>query len=134
MKTPLLTILILASLAGIAQSKPAYQKCSAGKRADSIAFAKKIDYYVYLLEHNKSLKIKILLIALTGLSLSASAQTKKDSTNVSTKDLQTIQRNSLLIQQTIHRMDMSALLRDKLDSVYSQSAVIIDERLKVKKP
>ncbi len=76
----------------------------------------------------------IALIALMGLSLSASAQSKPDSTKISIPDLRTIQRNSLLIQQTIHRFDMSALLRDKLDSVYNQSAIIVDERLKVKKP
>lgn len=75
----------------------------------------------------------ILTTLLISSALFASAQTK-DSIKVSKLDLQTIQRNSLIIQQTIHRMDMSALLRDKLDSVYNQSAIIVDERLKVKKP
>lgn len=61
------------------------------------------------------------------------AQSKSDSLKLSRTDLTTLQRNSLLIQQTIHRLSMDALLRDKLDSVYSQSAVLFDERLK-KKP
>lgn len=64
------------------------------------------------------------------------AQSKPDSLKLSRTELITLQRNSLLIQQTIHRLSMDALLRDKLDSVYSQSSVLFDERLKqvVKKP
>lgn len=77
---------------------------------------------------------KLLTLCLLTASIAVRAQTKPDSTKIAVTQLQTLSRNALLIQQTIHRMDMSALLRDKLDSVYSQSMVIIEDRLKGKNP
>ncbi len=79
----------------------------------------------------KTIYLIIFLIVMAMLNTYAQVKpTKKDSLKFSDTEVGTIDRNLLIIQQTIHRLDMSSLLRDKLDSVYNQSRTIIQDRVK----
>lgn len=75
----------------------------------------------------KKLILPILLLA----ALSAKAQ--QPDTLINKRDLQTVQRNMLIIQQAIHKIDMSSRLRDALDSVYFQNQAILTRRDTIRK-
>jgi hypothetical protein len=81
---------------------------------------------------------KIIRLPLIGVaflllcSIGVNAQTKSDTT-INKKDIQTLQRNMLIIQQQIHNLHIDGILRDKLDSVYQQSFFILTPRPEPKK-
>lgn len=52
------------------------------------------------------------------------AQQKSDTT-INKKDISTLQRNMYIIQQQLHTLHIDGILRDKLDSVYQQSMLIL---------
>lgn len=81
---------------------------------------------------------QIIITAITLLSsfvgLAQTSQPKTD-TAISKKDITTLQRNLMLIQNSIHALHIDGLLRDKLDSVYTQSYYILAPPKKdVRKP
>lgn len=69
------------------------------------------------------MKKTITTIAIALCSTCAIAQTKPDTTRITTPraQLTTLARNLQITQANLHKLDMSALLRDKLDSLYTQS-------------
>lgn len=73
-----------------------------------------------------------LLILLLPISVFAQ-KSKKDSVKIDSNEVKTLQRNSLIIQQYIHRLHIDATQRDQLDSVYNVSAAIFEKSLKKKK-
>ncbi len=78
---------------------------------------------------------KIIVCALFALiAFSASAQTKTDSVKVSKTELETMYRNSNIFIQNIHVLHLDAILRDKLDSVYKESAILFEQKLKLFTP
>ncbi len=52
------------------------------------------------------------------------AQQKPDTT-INKKDISTLQRNMYIIQQQLHTLHIDGIIRDKLDSVYQQSMLIL---------
>lgn len=77
----------------------------------------------------------IILIAFLVLGLLSDlfGQSKKDSIKFDSTEVRLIARNALIIQQQLHVLHLDAVLRDKLDSVYNQSAALLENKLK-KKP
>lgn len=69
------------------------------------------------------MKKTITTIAIALCSTCAIAQTKPDTTTIRTPraQLTTLARNLQITQANLHKLDMSALLRDRLDSLYTQS-------------
>lgn len=65
-------------------------------------------------------------------SIGVKAQEKPDTT-ISKKDITTLQRNMLIIQQQIHTLHIDGILRDKLDSVYQQNMFILTPKPAPKK-
>lgn len=80
---------------------------------------------------NKSIKIILITILALGLLSSiCDAQSKRDSIRLDTNDIKMLYRNAQIIQQTLHGVHLDAILRDKLDSVYQQSAVLFESKLR----
>lgn len=73
----------------------------------------------------------ILTISILLLFLSATAQ-KRDSLKFDTNEVKMLYRNAQIIQQQLHLLHIDGILRDKLDSVYQQSAVLFENKLKSK--
>lgn len=59
-------------------------------------------------------------------SAQAQSKPKRDSLKFDTIEVQTIYRNSQIIQSNLHALHLDAILRDKLDSVYTVNAKIIE--------
>lgn len=76
------------------------------------------------------MKKQILTILSIFTVLFATAQTKpkRDSLKFDSVEVQTIYRNSQVIQQYLHKVSIDAALRDKLDSVYSVNVAIIERK------
>lgn len=90
------------------------------------------------------MKKLLLLLPLLLLTLSATAQNQptgkrqdvkpiRDSIRFDTSEVKTLYRNQQIFQQFMHKIEISALLRDRLDSVYNQSAVLFEKKLRGKK-
>lgn len=75
--------------------------------------------------------MKNLLLPLLFITLSATAQ-KRDSLKFDTNEVKMLYRNQIIFQQYMHKVEISALIRDRLDSVYQQSAVLFENKLKPK--
>lgn len=75
--------------------------------------------------------MKNLLLPLLFITISATAQ-KRDSLKFDTNEVKMLYRNAQIIQQQLHLLHIDGILRDKLDSVYQQSAVLFENKLKPK--
>lgn len=79
-------------------------------------------------------KTKLLLIFIGLLSAMSCTpcmgQTHKDSVKMDSTEVRTLYRNAIILQQQLHLLHIDGLLRDKMDSVYNQSAAIFENRLK----
>jgi hypothetical protein len=78
------------------------------------------------------MKKTILLLTILLLTFTVTAQVKRDSIKFDSNEVKTIYRNSLIIQQNLHQLHIDGILRDKLDSIYQQSAIIFENKLKAK--
>lgn len=66
-------------------------------------------------------------------SITVKAQSKTD-TLIAKKDIATLRRNMIIIQNNLHTAHIDAVLRDKLDSVYMDNIAILAEKKNGKKP
>lgn len=80
----------------------------------------------------KITRLSLITIAFLLLySIGVSAQEKQDTT-IEKKHIQTVQRNMLIIQQTIHTLHIDGVLRDKLDSVYNYNMFLLSPSVPLK--
>ncbi len=69
--------------------------------------------------------LAVSLIVLAG-TVSHAQTRKRDSLKFDTLEVQTLYRNQQIIQSQLHTVHLDAVLRDKLDSVYSVNVKIIE--------
>lgn len=58
----------------------------------------------------------------------ATMAVKAQTATIDTNEIKTLSRNALIIQQQLHTLPINALIRDKLDSVYNQTAAILQDK------
>lgn len=71
---------------------------------------------------------KYLPTIILAFIVSAVCAQEKPDTTISKKDINTVQQNMLIIQQNIHVLHIDGILRDKLDSIYQQSAILLSPK------